>query len=95
MKSLLIHFAKDHGEGRLELAGRCCEDPIFVQDELSIEGKNETRLRVVSIELYGKQVDCLPSGYVGNLFLQQSAPIEAFMKLVGCQPAQEAQPQVL
>lgn len=88
MKSLLVHFAKEHGEGRLEIAGMCCEDPIYLEDELAIEGK-ASRLRVLSIEVHGRQVDCLHSGYVGNLFLQQSAPWEAFLKLVGSSPSKQ------
>jgi hypothetical protein len=87
MKSLLVHFAKEHGDGRVEIAGRCSEDPIYLEDELGIEG-SASRMRVLSIEVYGKQVDCLPTGYVGNLFLQRSAAFEPFVKMVGC-PSKE------
>lgn len=86
MKSMLIHFAKDHGNGRWELAGRCCEAPLFIDDELIVEGRDATWMRVVSIELYGKKIDSLPSGYVGNLFVQQVPPVQPLMKLVGCHP---------
>ncbi|MFZ2280481.1 MAG: hypothetical protein WAW39_21975 [Prosthecobacter sp.] len=89
MKSLLIHFAKDHGNGRLELAGRCSEDPIWVGDEFTIEGNEETRLRVLTIEVYGRQVHCLERGYVGNLFVQQADPVAPFMRLTGCQSSSE------
>lgn len=82
MKSLIVHFAKEHGV-RVEIAGRCCEDPIFVGDELIVEGQTDSRLRVLSIEVYGKQVDCLHSGYVGNLFFERTTPYAALMKLVG------------
>jgi hypothetical protein len=88
MKSLIVHFAKDHGEGRLEMAGRCCDDPIFLRDELAIEGKEKTRLRVLSVEVYGKQVDCLHGGYVGNLFLQEIVPTGTLLTLVGCPPVE-------
>jgi hypothetical protein len=81
MKTLLVHFAKDHGEGRIEIAGRCVADDIHLNDELCIEGR-AFKLKVISIEVYGKQVEVLYSGYVGNCIFQMKNKIEPLLELI-------------
>ena len=64
------------------MAGRCTEDPIFINDLLSIEGSDAISLRVLSIDVYGKQESCLHRGYVGNLFLQRNDSFQSLLKLI-------------
>ena len=82
MKTLIVHFMKDLGGGRIEIAGRCCEAPILLNDVLVVKGNDTSSLQVVSIDVYGKQVECLHTGYVGTLVMQQGNPATFLMTLV-------------
>ena len=68
MKMLTVEILKDHGSGKLEIAGRCCRDPICLGDEMHFDTDPTIRIRVDQIEMYRRKVDALPHGYVGTIY---------------------------
>lgn len=69
MKLFLIESIA-HVENIWELAGRNCRDAIRVGDELTVQNKPTSVVRVAGIEVYRKSVDELHHGYVGTLFVE-------------------------
>jgi hypothetical protein len=67
MKLFNIEIIKSLGERRLELGGRNCRDAVVVGDELSVETRPSTKVRITEIEVYHRLVDKLHHGYVGTL----------------------------
>jgi hypothetical protein len=69
MKRFTVEILKQVKTGQLEIAGRNCLDSILVGDELAVEGRPDSVVRVTGIVVYRKDVLELYHGYVGTLFV--------------------------
>lgn len=83
MKMMTVEVVVAHDDNQIEIAGRCCRDPIAVGDELSVDSSTDTLLRVLKIEVYRKDVLLLHHGYVGTLFAElirgELPPLNSFL----------------
>jgi len=69
-KLLTIEAAVRLSDRLVEVAGRCCREPICIGDNLSLSDDDGMQFRVARIEVYHRSVECLEHGYVGTLCLE-------------------------